>query len=208
MDNNEFIKVTDSIRNKMKKWGDKIVVGQYTGENKKREEGERWTDHDGKEWEMKGGIARSISKLQDAKTPWWCPVCEKTMNNMDVKAFRAKGMCLDCVAKEETRMKLDGTWETESRKGIVRNQIAYLKDRLIELTYYHDYLETEFETRYYNHDTGDLLMVDKYTVPVEELQTRLREDSVAINKRLKELEAELEELESGEENDENTESDT
>lgn len=207
MDDKEFQKVTDSIRDKMKDWGNKIIVPQTSPKKhyENREEGERWTDSDGKEWEMKNGIPQSVSKLQAAKTPWWCPVCEKTMHNIDVKAFRAKGMCLDCVAKEETRMKVDGTWERESRIGILRNQISYLKDKIIELTYYHDYLDTEFETRYYNQETGDLLMVDKYTIPVDKLKKRLREDAVELNKRLKEFESELEELELEEKDNGDTE---
>ena len=202
MDQREFQRVTKSIQNKMGKWADKIVVGQYTGEKVKREEGDRWTDHDGKEWEMKNGIAQSISKLQAAKTPWFCPVCEKSMNKYDTDAWRVHAKCLDCVARNESRLKMDGEWDLERKKGELRNVIAYLKDRLIELTYYEAYLSDNIELQHYDDKTGNLLMIDKYTVDTEQLKAKLREDAVAVNKNLTQLEEELAELESESEEDE------
>lgn len=202
MDDKEFQKVTKSIRNKMGRWADKIVVGQYTGEHVKREEGERWVDHDGKEWEMKNGIAQSISKLKDAKTPWWCPVCEKTMDRLDTASWRVHAKCLDCVAKDETKLKTQGKWDVERKKGELRNVIAYLKDRLIELTYYEAYLTDNIELQHYDDKTGNLLMIDKYTVDTDKLKSQLREDAVAVNKNIKKLEEELAELEAQTEEDE------
>lgn len=201
MDQKEFQKVTKSIQNKMGQWADKVVVGQYVPKQVKREEGERWIDADGKEWEMKNGIAQSISKLQDAKTPWWCPTCKKTMTKLDTAAWRVHAKCLDCVSKDETKLKLEGKWDLERRKGELRNTIAYLKDRLIELTYYHDYLTENINLQHYDSKTGNLLMVDKYTVDTEKLKTQLREDAVSVNKNIKKLEEELSKLQDNDEND-------
>lgn len=198
MDQKEFQKVTKSIQNKVGKWADKIVVGQYTGKKVERKEGDTWKDEDGKMWEMKNGIARSISALEGAKTPWWCPVCEKVMNKYDTDAWRVHAKCLDCVAKDESRLKMQGKWDIEKKKGELRNTIAYLKDRMIELTYYHDYLTENIELQHFDHNTGNLLMVDKYTVDTEQLKKQLREDVVAMNKNLKDLEKELQELEENE----------
>ena len=86
----EFNKVRKKIGDQMNRYADKIIVGQYSGQKEpKREEGEVWHDNEGKKWTLKNGIKQSISPLQDAKTPWWCPQCGKTMDKLDVKTFRA-----------------------------------------------------------------------------------------------------------------------
>ncbi len=186
--------VQETIHKKMNKYANKIVVGQYTGKKEpKREEGEVWFDDENRQWEMKDGIKRRITPLQDAKTPWWCPVCSKVMNNYDVKAWRVHAHCLDCVAKEETRLKIDGVWEDHRKKEVLKSQVSYLNDKIIELTYYHDTLSNpEFMT--FDDKTGAILMVDKYQVPLEKVKADIMEEVVTMNKHLKEKEKELEEL--------------
>ena len=77
MKKKEFVKVQKQINEKMNKYADRIIVSQYTGQKgPNRKEGEVWHDNEGKKWTLKKGIKQSISPLQDAKPPWWCPVCE------------------------------------------------------------------------------------------------------------------------------------
>ena len=79
--------VQETIQKKMNTYANKIVVGQYSGKKEYvGKEGEFWTDDENRQWTMKNGIKQRISPLQAAKTPWWCPVCEKTMDNLDVRA--------------------------------------------------------------------------------------------------------------------------
>lgn len=186
--------VQEILSNKMNKYANKVVVSQYTGKKEpKRQEGEFWTDDEGRQYTMKNGVKQRISALQDAKTPWWCPVCGRTMENLDVKAWRVHAKCYDCVAREESRMKMDGVWEEHKKEGILRNQIAYLTDKIIELTYYHDTLSNpEFMT--FNQETGQILMIDKYQVPLEKVKSDIMTEVVSMNKLLKEKEQELEEL--------------
>ena len=92
----ELAKVHTKITDHFKKYADKVVVSQYTPKHhaEGRQEGERWKDADGKEWEMKNGIPQSISKLQDAKTPWWCPRCGRPLNSpLHEKMYFKKGFC-------------------------------------------------------------------------------------------------------------------
>ena len=186
--------VQETIHKKMNSYANKIVVGQYTGKKEvKREEGEVWFDDENREWEMKDGIKRRISPLEGAKTPWWCPVCKKTMNKFDIKAWRVHAHCLDCVAKEESRLKIDGVWEDHRKKEMLKSQVSYLTDKIIELTYYHDTLSNpEFMT--FDDKTGAILMVDKYQVPLEKVKEDIMIEVVSMNKILKEKEKELEEL--------------
>ena len=129
----EFNKVRKKIGDQMNRYADRIIVSQYTGQKEpNRKEGEVWHDNEGKKWTLKKGIKQSISPLQDAKTPWWCPQCGKTMDKIDVKTFRATTKCYDCVAKEESRLKMDGEWDNWKEQRVLENQIDWLKDRIVE----------------------------------------------------------------------------
>jgi len=193
MKKKEFAKVQKQINDKMNRYADKIIVGQYTGEiEPERKEGDFWKDRDGKQWTMKKGIKQSISPLQDAKTPWWCPQCGKPMDTLDVKTFRAATKCFDCVAREETELKSSGRWEKHKEKKMLENHIDWLKDRIIELTHYHDTLSNP-EFQHFDPDTGTVLMVDKYSIPLDTVKKDIREEVVGMNKTLKEKEKEYKE---------------
>ena len=57
MKKKEFAKVQKQINEKMNRYADKIIVGQYTGTPEpKREEGDLWKDREGKQWTIKKGI--------------------------------------------------------------------------------------------------------------------------------------------------------
>ena len=193
MKKKEFAKVQKRIHDQMNKYADKIIVGQYTGQPEpQRQEGDFWKDRDGKQWTVKKGIKQSISPLQGAKTPWWCPVCGNTMTKLDVKTFRATSQCYDCVAEEESKLKMGGLWDAHKEKKILENQIDWLKDRIVELTHYHDTLSNP-EIQYFDSDTGNILMVDKYSMPLDTIKKDLRAEVVGMNKSLKEKEKEYKE---------------
>ena len=186
----DFKKVQKKISDQMNRYADKIVVSQYTGiPEPKREEGDLWKDSDGKQWTVKKGIKQSISPLQDAKTPWWCPQCGKTMDKLDVKTFRATTKCYDCVAKQESRLKMDGEWDNYKEQRILENQIDWLKDRIVELTYYHETLSSP-EIYHFDEDSAKVLMIDKYSIPVDTVKKDIKEEVVGMNKTLKEKEKE------------------
>ena len=188
----DFKKVQKKISDQMNRYADKIVVSQYTGiPEPKREEGDLWKDSDGKQWTVKKGIKQSISPLQDAKTPWWCPQCGKTMDKLDVKTFRATTKCYDCVAKQESRLKMDGEWDNYKEQRILENQIDWLKDRIVELTYYHETLSSP-EIYHFDEDSAKVLMIDKYSIPVDTVKKDIKEEVVGMNKTLKEKEKEYE----------------
>ena len=193
MKKEEFLKVQKKISDQMNKYADKIIVGQYTGKKEPtRKEGDFWKDRNGKQWTVKRGIKQSISPLQGAKTPWWCPICGKNMTKLDVNTFRATSQCYDCVAKEESRLKMDGLWDKHKEKKILENQIDWLKDRIVELTYYHDTLSNP-EIQHFDFDTGAILKIDKYSMPLDTVKKDLRAEVVGMNKSLKEKEIEYEE---------------
>jgi hypothetical protein len=182
--------VQKKIHEHLNRYADKIIVSQYSG-NKSvtREDGETWTDVDGKEWVQEGKYAQSVSKLIDAKTPWWCPVCGSTLKDIDVKFYRLRGKCHGCVVKEETEMRIDGTWKDYNDGHVMRNQMSALQDRIIELAYY---LETlcDLEFPIFDEERGNLLMIEKWNLPLDEVREKVGEDLVALNNTLTEIEEE------------------
>ena len=52
------------------------------------------------------------------------------MDKLDVKTFRATTKCYDCVAKQESRLKMDGEWDNYKEQRILENQIDWLKIEL------------------------------------------------------------------------------
>lgn len=110
-----------------------LKISMYVSEKVERKEGDKW-EEDGKMWEIKNGIKQSISKVQDAKTPWWCPKCEKIMNTkLDTKFYNKRGTCYNCVITEETELRTNGTWQAYQRKVLYANVIAKVKDTISEL---------------------------------------------------------------------------
>jgi len=93
----------------MNREGKKLVFGWRGEPEPTRKEGDVWEDVDGKKWTVKNGIRQSVTKLDDAKTPWWCPKCSKPMNHrFDVKFWSMRGHCYDCNIKFETELRRKG----------------------------------------------------------------------------------------------------
>lgn len=186
----EMDKVRGKIHDQLTKYADKIIVPQYVPKlhNEGREEGEQWKDDNGKEWEMKDGFSRSIPKLQGAKTPWWCPQCTKPLNTkMHVKMWRIRQKCHRCVLEEETTMRLDGTYaDYESRKTF-ENKIDFYKERIIELAYFLENLHAP-EFQIFNEETGAMVMLEKWEVPLDQLRSDVGEELVRCNMLLTEME--------------------
>ena len=188
--NQEMAAVYGKIQDQLNKYADKVVVSQYTPQrhSENRVEGERWKDADGKEWELKNGIAQSIVKLQDAKTPWWCPKCTLPLKTeLDVKMWRRRGKCHECVLKEETVMRLEGTFDDYQDRKMLENKMGFYRDRIIELAYFLENLYAP-EFQIYNEDTGAMVMVETWEVPLDQLRKDVGEELVHCNKILTEME--------------------
>jgi len=175
------------INEALKREDEKIVVGWRPGVDEKREEGDRWTDSTGTEWEMKNGFKQKVTKLQDAKTPWFCPVCEKAMSHkLDTKFWRLRGKCFDCVIEDETEMVMNGTWNEFQKQTMRKNYIAALRDVIKELEHGYEHISSP---EFVYADDVKILMIEKWHVDIDQVKKEMLEE---IN-RLKELLAEAEE---------------
>jgi hypothetical protein len=105
------------IRNLVKgKNGEKITHGVgYIEESKEYNEGDIWQEN-GRTWTIKEGIKQNITKLDKFKkvsVPLFCPNCKQVMDKqLDPFYYKSYGECLDCRATTETRMKIEGKWQT------------------------------------------------------------------------------------------------
>ena len=156
-----------------------LKISMHTPTKVKRKDGEKW-EEDGKLWEMKNGTARSISKLQSAKRPWFCPGCGKVMNKrLDNKMWYKKGICYDCVVKAETQIRIDGTWHSHQARAMRANAISWAKDQIIELEGYRDMVanpQMHFaDGRYEEWNIDDKKVKEDLQVEIDTLERHLAE---------------------------------
>lgn len=158
----------------MVKEGNKLVFGWRGEPSPERKEGDVWEDVNGKTWTVKNGIKQTVTKLDAAKTPYWCPKCSKPMNHrFDIKFWRIRGHCMDCNVKFETELRRQGKWEAYERNTMLRNYIAEITDKIAELQNYHD---TVSQPEFINADDTKILMVEKWNVDIDQIKADLRKD--------------------------------
>lgn len=157
-----------------------LKVSMYVSEMIERKEGDTW-EVDGKLWERKNGVNQSISKLQDAKTPWWCPQCKKSMNTrLDTKFYNKRGKCYYCIVKEETEMRTNGTWQEYQHKVLYANVIAKVKDTIAE---FKDVQRTVSNPQIHFQDGR----FEEWDVNIDQIKVDLQEEIDKLEGRLQEL---------------------
>lgn len=117
-----------------------IQVG-FTGEsNKYRKDGEIWKDKNGIEWKRQDGLNVKLTKTQtdlirDAigVQKCKCGLDIKWGNKFDRIFFAKTGMCQDCLAVYETRLRIAGAFDYYEKTKILSNEIAFFKDVVVKL---------------------------------------------------------------------------
>lgn len=176
--------VRRKINEVMKKTDERIVVG-WRPSMDDHKEGDVWEGSDGRMWTIKNGIKQTVTKLDSAKTPWFCPECSKAMSHkFDTKSYNSLGKCYDCAVKEETKMRYEGTWEAYAKEQLQKNYIAGLKDKIAELQHYHD---TVSSPEFVHADGEKILMVEKWNVDIEKIKADLRADIEELTAHLQEI---------------------
>jgi ribosomal protein L37AE/L43A len=84
----------------------------------------------GKEPEKHGDkIDRLSEVMKEARMPWFCPSCKKTMKKkLDNKFWRIMGHCFDCQVDMENKLRVRGKYEEYEKSKMLENKKAYLKD--------------------------------------------------------------------------------
>jgi hypothetical protein len=122
----------------------------------KRKVGERWTDENGKSWEQYEAGKIEVSELGDimAETRAYldrlnsCKADDcKTikLGRIDKKLVSKTGYCTECLAKRETRIKVDGLWEAYEDYKVYNNMISYGKDVISQFKQAYNDAKQEYE---------------------------------------------------------------
>ena len=190
--------VRKKVAEKLNKDGNKLVFGWRGEAEPTRKEGDVWEDVNGKKWTVKNGIRQTVTKLDDAKTPHWCPKCSKPMNHrFDIKFWRIRGHCFDCNVKFETELRREGKWKDFEQKIMLRNYISAAKDRLQELKHYLTNLSKP-EYLLMNETEKTVLMFEKWDVDLDTVRKDLTDEIELIKKNLAET---IEKYGTGEDNE-------
>lgn len=109
-----------------------VQVG-YDGSSswKDRKEGEEWEDSKGVRWKKEKGIRKRISKKSVIINEKRCKLCNCDVrwgNYLDDRVWPKTQLCYDCFNKEETRMKLEGTWEVFNKIRDLKNAKSAMLD--------------------------------------------------------------------------------
>jgi hypothetical protein len=103
--------------------------------DKKREVGEKWVDGEGVEWEQKDGFRTNLTKMDEVReflqkiSKCSSPECKTIKySTPDKKAIVKTTLCLDCLAKQESKLRLDGTWDFYEDYKITLNKLGYVRD--------------------------------------------------------------------------------
>lgn len=188
--------VRRKVAEKLNKDDQRLVFGWRGEPAPKRKEGDVWEDVHGKTWTVKNGITQSVTKLDGAKTPFWCPKCSKPMNHrFDIKFWRLRGHCMDCNVEAEAELRRTGQWKEYEKNIMLRNYIAAVNDKIAELQHYHD---TVSKPEFVNADETRILMVEKWDVDIEKIKADLKKDIDTLKENLR---VTIEEHGTGEENE-------
>lgn len=178
--------VRRKVAEAMKKEGNKMVFGWRGEPQPTRKEGDVWEDVDGREWTIKNGIRQNVTKLDDAKTPWWCPKCSKPLNHrLDMKFWKIRGHCMDCNVKFETELRRQGKWEEYERNTMLKNYIAQVKDKIGELMSYHNEVNKP-EFLLMNEHEKTVQMMETWDIDITKLKSDIMDDINKLKIHLKE----------------------
>ena len=112
----------------------KIQVGQYTGEDEKREVGDKWTDSDGNEWEQKDGYrTKNTSNVAHHSWDEKCSGCEKLiLKKWDKDTYKADGRCYHCQLNYELDLQFEAPirWFAYRRLKDFKNMESLEKDMI------------------------------------------------------------------------------
>jgi len=131
-----------------------------------------------------------ISELSDimkeARMPWFCPNCNKTMKKrLDNKMWLLYNHCFDCQIDFENKLRIKGEYEEWERSKVKNNQKAYLEDLLVSLDEWRN-TKIEFQEQVGAKDIE--MEKEKWTQSQEQIKEMADKAEEFIRKTLKEIE--------------------
>jgi hypothetical protein len=162
----------------------------YVGDADKyiiRKVGETWTDAKGKQWIQKEYGPQTITPLMDMireESNDKCSICGKEIRwgtRFDRRIFNKTRKCLDCLAHEETELKIKGQYKLYEVKKMIENELAYLNDVRQKLKESKEYLKKNKVIKYVN---ANGLVEEWKNEARKELLANLQKDWVTCLKKI------------------------
>jgi len=132
------------------------IQAGYEKQQTEHSEGDVWEEN-GRTWTIKDGVKRTVSKLDKFKQftilPISCPSCQEPMKNTEYnkKMYSIHGMCIECVAKMETKLRVEGKYDEYVSKIMNLNKNKEVDDFEAAVQ---DWLNTQNET--FVSEAGDI----------------------------------------------------
>tara|TARA_B100000131_G_C17932929_1_gene539118 strand:- start:13 stop:534 length:522 start_codon:yes stop_codon:yes gene_type:complete len=131
-------------------------------------------------------IDRLSDIMKDARMPWFCPNCNKTMKKrLDNKMWLLYNQCFDCQIDFENKLRIKGEYEEWERSKVKNNQKAYLEDLLVSLDEWRN-TKIEFQEQVGAKDIE--MEKEKWTQNQEHMKEMADKAEKFIRKTLKEIE--------------------
>ena len=131
-------------------------------------------------------IDRLSNIMKDARMPWFCPNCNKTMKKrLDNKMWLLYNHCFDCQIDFENKLRIKGEYEEWERSKVKNNQKAYLEDLLVSLDEWRN-TKIEFQEQVGAKDIE--MEKEKWTQNQEHMKEMADKAEEFIRKTLKEIE--------------------
>lgn len=153
----------------------------------KPKEGDIWTEN-GKTWTIKNGIRMTVSEKDTLRAslllPLSCPKCSGPMNtHLDEKMWHIHKKCFDCVIREETKMRLNGTYEQYERNIIYGNIVSTLNDVKDEMQ---EFIKQNTADQFVTEDGTVESWVDDSSLAKEKVLTQIDKTDTLIGEFLNE----------------------
>ena len=175
-----------------------IQVG-YTADSDfaSRKEGEIWEDANGKKWIKKNGTKRAINNVSSStieSTKRHCKDCNMDIwwgNRYDEILYNKTGRCQECLAKFETKLRVEGKYDEYEQNKLLRNQLSQAKEFRTKVQESYDFVSSHQKISFPNGD-GTL---DEWTIERREnILKDLKADLKKIDKQILKIEKKLEKL--------------
>ena len=130
----------------------RIMVG-YQGDKKVTNHGDK--------------ISELSEIMQEARMPWFCPSCKKTMKKrLDNKMWLLYTHCFDCQIKLENKMRIEGTFNEWAQQKVIANKLSWIREQKQQLTDF----KNEEPPAYYNqiNPDGHSIVKEKWNMKFEQ----------------------------------------
>ena len=134
--------------------------------------------------------------LKGARTPWFCPACNKTMkSNLDDKMYRLYNHCFDCQVKFEAKLRAKGTFENWERQKVLNNKLSWIDDMILSVEDW----KNEASKPYEIHESVGVqeleMAKEKWSQNTEQVDLMAKEALEEYSKMKEETKKELESIE-------------